>query len=66
MIELATNTITVESNIGSHKAVRETIVPPVGRSLASAVTFNTCQSLRWPAEASQTCGPAMAQRATAF
>jgi hypothetical protein len=43
MIELATNTITAESKIGSHKAVRETIVPPVSRKWARDVPAQNLQ-----------------------
>jgi len=38
MIELATNTITAESRIGSHKAVMGTIVPPGETALGAGVT----------------------------
>src|SRR5713101_9523825 len=51
MIELATNTITAESRIGSHKAVMGTIVPPGEPPLGSRKYLSgTRKSYAWAAE----------------
>src|ERR1700730_16414929 len=50
MIELATNTITAESRIGSHKAVIGTIVPPGKRRSAPEGPSRTHRAYAWLAE----------------
>src|SRR6266852_5073216 len=67
MIELATNTITAESRIGSHKAVMGTIVPPGEPPLGSRKYLSgTRKSYAWAAELVKPAGDPAVQRKTSI